>query len=161
VLGEKFTRDQKRANYVFYEPRTNHGSSLSTSIHSILASEIGKPDDAYSYFRHSAYMDLNDFKDNTAGGVHSACLGGTWMAVVNGFAGLRDYDRGLVLDPTLPAAWESYRFKLAYRGRRIEVAVRHDKATYRLLEGDAISFQAAGKQVEISPSQSTATSTVR
>ncbi len=161
VLGEQFTLDQKRANYEFYEPRTNHGSSLSTSIHSILASEIGKLDDAYSYFRHSAFMDLNDFKDNTAGGVHSACLGGTWMAVVNGFAGVRDYDSGLVFDPTLPESWESYCFKLRYRGRLIEVAVRRDRATYRLLEGEALSFLAAGARVTLSPSKPTVTSPVR
>jgi len=153
VLGERFTLEQKRANYAFYEPRTNHGSSLSPSIHSIVASEIGEADDAYTYFRHSAAMDLDDFKDNTAGGVHAACLGGTWMAVVNGFAGMRDYESGLVLDPSLPASWESYRFKLRYRGRLIEVIVGRDGATYRLLEGKALSFHAAGAAIDLAPSQ--------
>ena len=158
VLGDRFTLEQKRTNYEFYEPRTNHGSSLSPSIHSVVASEIGKPEDAYTYFRHSAAMDLNDFKDNTAGGVHSACLGGTWMAVIHGFAGMRDYDSGLELNPTLPAQWESYRFKLRYRGRLVEVTVSREEATYRLLEGEPLSFKAAGTEVGLSSAQPTATS---
>jgi alpha,alpha-trehalose phosphorylase len=161
VLGDQFTREQKRANYEFYEPRTNHGSSLSTSIHSVAAAEIGKLDEAYAFFRHSAYMDLHDFKDNTAGGVHSACMGGTWMAVVNGFAGMRDYAGGLVFDPALPAAWSAYRFKLRFRGRLIDVRVQGNRATYRLLDGDALTFRAAGEEVEISAATPTTTSTVR
>jgi alpha,alpha-trehalose phosphorylase len=161
VLGDQFSPQQKRANYDFYEPRTNHGSSLSPSMHSLVAAEVGRLDDAYIYFRHSAFMDINDFKDNTAGGVHSACLGGTWMAVINGFAGMRDHESGLLFDPTLPAAWESFRFKIRYRGRLIEVTVNRQGASYRLLEGAALRFLAAGRPVELSPANPTAGSTVR
>lgn len=161
VLGDQFSAGQKLANYDYYEPRTNHGSSLSPSIHSLMASEVGRADDAYAYFRHSAFMDINDFKDNTAGGVHSACLGGTWMAVVNGFAGMRDYDAGLLFNPLLPSAWKAYRFKLAYRGRVLGIEVNRDGATYRLLKGPQLKFTAAGGTIELSPASPTATSTAR
>lgn len=153
VLGDRFSPEVKRANYEFYEPRTNHGSSLSTSIHSIIASEIGKHDDAYAYFRHSAMMDLNDFKDNTAGGVHAACLGGTWMAVINGFAGMRDYDGGLLFNPTLPAAWTGCRFKLAYRGRVLGVGVNRDSVVYHLISGESLRFESGGRVVTLSPAR--------
>lgn len=161
VLGDQFTAEQKRANYDYYEPRTNHGSSLSPAIHSVIASEVGRLDDAYNYFRHSAMMDINDFKDNTAGGVHAACLGGTWMAVVNGFAGMRDYESGLLFDPVLPGAWQGYRFKLRWRGRLIAVEVAADKAVYRLLDGAGMRFTAAGREMELSAASPTATSAVR
>lgn len=161
VLSDQFTLEQKRANYDFYEPRTNHGSSLSTSIHSIIAAEIGRPDDAYAYFRHSAFMDLNDFKGNTAGGVHAACIGGTWMAVVHGFAGMRDDGRGLVFDPMLPAPWHAFRFKLRYRGRLIRVAVEPGRATYTLLEGDPVTLLAAGQPLHLTPADPTATAPAR
>ncbi len=161
VLGDQFTIEQKRANYDYYEPRTNHGSSLSPSIHSLAACELGHLDDAYAYFRHSAFMDINDFKDNTAGGVHAACLGGTWMAVVNGFAGMRDYEDGLRFDPVLPRAWKAYRFKLRYRGRLIGVEVSGETATYCLLEGDTVQLTVAGKAIELSPANPTGTSGVR
>jgi len=85
TLGQKFSLEEKKANYLYYEPKTNHGSSLSPCIHSIIASEIGLKEDAYGFFRQTALMDLNDFKNNTSGGMHSACLGGCWMTIVNGF----------------------------------------------------------------------------
>lgn len=161
VLSDQFPHEQKRANYEYYEPRTNHGSSLSTSIHSIMASEVGRLDDAYQYFRHSALMDLNDFKNNTAGGMHAACLGGTWMAVINGFAGIRDEPDGLRFDPCLPPAWNGYRFKLRYRGRSLEVSVEGNKATLRLLSGPGLRAKSASRSVELSPESPSADSPVR
>ena len=41
LLGDKFTLKEKKADFDFYEPLTTHDSSLSTSIFSIVASEIG------------------------------------------------------------------------------------------------------------------------
>jgi len=83
------------------------------------------------------------------------------MAVVNGFAGMRDYEEGLFFDPHLPAAWESCRFKLRYRGRLIGVEVRREKATYRLLDGESVDFTAAGRTIRLSPQNPTASSSVR
>jgi alpha,alpha-trehalose phosphorylase len=160
VQGQQFTLEEKRRNYAYYEPRTNHGSSLSACIHSIVACEVGRHDDAYAYFRQSSMMDLNDFKNNTGGGVHAACLGGTWMAVVNGFAGLRDYSDGLHFRPLLPPAWLGYRFKTLYRGSRIAVEVKPDATTFTLLEGTGLSFFVAEKKLRLSaerPSASCAT----
>lgn len=149
VLGDRFSPEVKRANYEFYEPRTCHGSSLSPCVHSIVAAEVGKLEDAYDYWRLSANMDLNDFKNNTGGGVHSACLGGTWMAVVNGFAGMRDYEDGLVMNPRLPAAWEGYAFNLRYRGSLVRVDVNRDGVTYDLADGPELAFRSGGEEVAL------------
>ena len=147
VLGNRFTPEQKKRNYEFYEPKTCHGSSLSACIHSIAASEIGRTDEAYAYFEHSALLDIADFKNNTAGGAHSACLGGTWMAVVNGFAGMRDYEEGLLLNPALPDAWEAVRFKLNYQGRVLGVTITHDGVDCRLLSGEALTLTVGGERI--------------
>jgi alpha,alpha-trehalose phosphorylase len=151
--GHQYSLETKKANYEFYEPRTCHGSSLSACIHAIIACEIGKPRDAYDFFRESATMDLSDFKDNTGGGVHSACLGGTWMAVAMGFAGLRDYPEGLSLNPELPDPWEGYSLKLLYRGSRIGVSVDANCVVYRHLEGGPVTFKAGNESVSLSPGQ--------
>ncbi|MBD3240567.1 MAG: glycoside hydrolase family 65 protein, partial [Chitinivibrionales bacterium] len=150
VQGHQFPADVKQRNYEFYEPRTCHGSSLSACIHAVLASELGRHEEAYDYYRESLMMDLNDFKDNTGGGVHSACLGGTWMAIVNGFAGMRDHPGGLSFDPWLPSAWNGYRFTVVYRGSRIGVEVDSDGTVFRLLEGKPVSFDASGEKVTLS-----------
>lgn len=93
-IGEKFSKEQFQEalkvghiDSVTLFSKCHHGWSLSPAVYSIEANEIGDTQKAYSYFRSSAYMDLCDFKHNTAGGLHLACLGGVWMAVANGFFG--------------------------------------------------------------------------
>ncbi len=149
VHGELFTKEQKELNYRFYEPRTNHGSSLSPCMHSILASEIGLKEDAYCFFRQTALMDINDFKSNTSGGVHSACLGGCWMTVVNGFAGMRDYPTGLRFSPVLPDAWTRYSFPLVYKGSRMRVTVDKEGATFKLVAGKPLKIQVNEEDVYV------------
>ncbi len=148
--GDRFTREVKEADYNFYEPRTNHGSSLSACIHSIIAAELGRMDEAYRFFHLSACMDISDFKGNVAGGLHSACMGGTWMAVVNGFGGMRDYDRGLEFSPRLPTAWKLCGFRIFWRGRGIEVTMFQDKTRYVLTAGDEVEFLHHGRPVRLS-----------
>jgi alpha,alpha-trehalose phosphorylase len=149
VLGDKFSKAVKKANYEFYEPRTCHGSSLSPSLHSIIASEIGLAQDAYDFFRQSLYMDVSDFRRNTYGGVHFACVGGTWMAIINGFAGMRDYDNELIFEPKLPKEWESYSFKLLYRGSLLKVRIDRHNASFKLLEGKPLSFKVYDRDIEL------------
>lgn len=151
VQSHQFDHRQKRANYLFYEPRTNHGSSLSPSIHSILATEVNEHDKAYDYFRLSAMMDLEDVKENTKGGLHSACLGGTWMAVVQGFAGMRDEPAGLRFNPVLPRAWKGYRFRFRYKGRLLRVEVGLERTKFTLAEGEPFRFTCGQNQVTLSP----------
>lgn len=149
ILGEKFSMETKCANYKFYEPRTNHGSSLSPSIHSIIASEIGLSQDAYDFFHQSLYIDVNDLRRNTHGGIHFACLGGTWMAMVNGFAGMRDYENKLIFEPKLPKEWSSYKFKLLYRGSWLEISVDRNNTEIKLISGRPVCFELYGKEYEL------------
>ncbi|MBQ7901196.1 MAG: glycoside hydrolase family 65 protein, partial [Clostridia bacterium] len=39
IMGDKFSLEEKKANFDYYEPKTNHGSSLSATIHAIMACE--------------------------------------------------------------------------------------------------------------------------
>ena len=51
-----FSRETKRVNYEFYEPRTVHESSLSPAIHSILAAELDKTDAAVRFFGYATRL---------------------------------------------------------------------------------------------------------
>ncbi len=144
LLGDQFTPEQKKANYAFYEPKTNHGSSLSPAVYSILANETGYEEDAYAYFKLAAYMDLCDVKHNTAGGLHLACLGGVWMTVANGFLGMRDYEDKLVFNPKLPNAWSGYEMDVCYRGRMIHIAVTAGDVRFTMTGGDPVTFECYG-----------------
>ena len=153
VMGQDYSLEVKRANYEFYEPKTVHSSSLSAGIHSIVANEINKTEDAYEYFQQSLYMDLKNLRRNTEAGVHFACLGSTWMAVVNGYAGLRDYPKGIYLYPNLPDTWTEYKMKLNIRGRQIELRVGVDQVMITLLQGDDLNIIVYDKSIKFSEAQ--------
>jgi len=107
----------KRANYAYYSPRTTHRSSLSPSTYAIMGAEVGDMREAWRSFRRTAFMDLDDHQGSVASGIHAAALGGTWMAVVNGFAGMRLGEDGrLRLAPRLPEHWKRLKFRIHYRG---------------------------------------------
>jgi alpha,alpha-trehalose phosphorylase len=151
LRGDLFTRDEKRRDFDYYEAVTTHDSSLSSCIHSILAAEVGYREKAYDFFMETARMDIDNTHGNTFHGVHTAAMGGTWMCVVNGFAGFRSRKGGLHFSPYLPRGWASYRFRLVDHGRTIEVVVGKASASYRLIEGGAIRLHHEGRPVDLTP----------
>jgi len=151
LLGDQFTLEEKKANYDYYEPKTTHDSSLSPSIYSIMAAEIGYHDHAYNYFMQTSRLDLDDYNKNTWQGVHTACMAGSWMCIVNGFAGMRAYDGILRFKPTLPEKWQGYSFKVKFRGRQLQVTVEDDHTIYRLIQGEGMEIYHNGTPVTVSP----------
>jgi alpha,alpha-trehalose phosphorylase len=140
LLGDKFTMKEKKQDYDYYETITTHDSSLSHCTYSIMASEVGYLDKAYHYFTQSVRMDLDNVHGSSSYGVHIAAMGGTWMAVINGFAGMRAYGGKLQFAPYIPTAWDSYKFKLSFKGQLLEIAVGKEEVKYTLIEGDALTF---------------------
>ena len=108
-------------SYDYYEQVTTHDSSLSYCAFSIMASKIGYEDKAFDYFNETARLDLDNTHGNTKDGLHMANMGGTWLAIVYGFAGVRVKESGLSLAPSLPDAWGSLEFHLQYHGRLLKV----------------------------------------
>ena len=149
VCGDCFDSDQKRRDFDYYEPITTGDSSLSASIQGIVAAEVGRLELAYDYFRETALVDLHDTDGNTADGLHLASLAGAWLLAVAGFGGLRDHGEMLDFAPRLPPALSRLRFRLAYRGRRLSVDVRGDKARYELLDGDPVEVRHYGTPLRL------------
>jgi alpha,alpha-trehalose phosphorylase len=149
LLSNQFSLDDKRRDFDFYERVTTHDSSLSSCIFSIVASEIGYRDKAYSYFMETARLDIDNTHANTQYGVHTAAMAGTWLGVAYGFAGMRLDEAGLRFAPTLPDQWTGYRFKAQVRGALLEVAVDGAGADYRLLRGERLTFTHAGTTIAL------------
>jgi nucleotide-binding universal stress UspA family protein len=128
LFPEAFPREVVAANYRYYEPITDHGSSLSPAIHAAVAARLGLRDDAERYWRESLWLDLSNTMGNSALGVHPACMGATWQALVFGFLGVRFTETGPVPDPDagsrLPGKWRGGRAQrsLARRPAPGEVA---------------------------------------
>jgi kojibiose phosphorylase len=128
ALHDWFPVEVMRTNYDYYEPRTQHGSSLSPSVHALVASWIGYPNEAYRYFQIASTIDLHNtgggVKGGTfIGGIHTAACGAVWQIIVRGFAGLHVTENGLVFSPVVPDSWESLSFTLIYRGNRLQVTL--------------------------------------
>jgi alpha,alpha-trehalose phosphorylase len=143
---EKFTLDEIKRNYDFYEPITTHDSSLSPPIFSILANEIGYKDKAYEYFVVTVRMDLDDYHGNVHDGIHAGCMGGAWSAVVNGFGGMWIYNNLLHFSPKLPDHWKLLSFNIRYKGRKINVRIEKEKITFSLIEGEAMEIYCFDKK---------------
>ena len=144
LVGHAMSDDELRRTFDYYDPLTTGDSTLSACMQSVVASAAGYPDAAMGYFLDALTVDLLDTHGNTADGVHIASCGGTWLALVAGFGGLRDVDGRVCLAPRLPAEWDGLRFRIRIRGQLIEVDMTHAATTYRLLEGSGIMLEHHG-----------------
>lgn len=144
LFGENFSDEIIQANYDFYEPRTGHGSSLSPSIHSVMAARLGKTEDAYNYFQKNIRIDIDDEFGNAAGGIHIASQGGTWLSAVMGFAGMQATDKGLIFNPHLPEFWETLSFSIKWRGQALDININKKELIFSVT-GSKNIFVSLGK----------------
>ena len=84
-------------------------------------------------------------------GAHIASIGGSWMALVYGFGGMRDYRGQISFRPCLPERWQRLRFRLTIRGSAITVEVRPYETTYTLRAGGDLSIEHEGEALRLSP----------
>ena len=127
LLPERFTSEQVKTNYDYYDPRTDHehGSSLGPSISAIMACRVGDAEDAYQHFMRAARADLLDVRHNASDGIHAASAGGLWQATVFGFGGLQLHEDGSwTIQPQLPHHWTRLAFKFYHRGKLETVDIR-------------------------------------
>ncbi|NLW11575.1 MAG: beta-phosphoglucomutase [Clostridiaceae bacterium] len=144
-----FSIEDKKRAYNYYEACTTHDSSLSASIHAVMACELGYVHKAYRYFMQTARLDLENHHQNTVDGLHLANMAGTWMVMVNGYAGLRVEKGRLYFSPQISKHWESYQFRLVHNGCLINVAVNSRQAVYTLIEGTKLEFNHFGRAYKL------------
>ena len=118
---DHFTKEELQKHYEFYEPFTVHESSLSPCVHSVLASALGKTDEAYTLYLRTARLDLDDYNKEVHEGLHITSMAGTWLSIVEGFAGMRVKNGKLTFTPRLPKHWKSLSFKVIFQGETKEI----------------------------------------
>jgi trehalose/maltose hydrolase-like predicted phosphorylase len=152
-----FTPEQKARNVDYYERRTVRDSSLSACTQAVMCAEVGHLELAHDYAFEAALIDLHDLHSNTRDGLHMASLAGAWMALVNGFGGLRDDEGVLSLDPQLPDSFARLCFRLMWQGHRVTVSVTHKDVTYTLRDGPdgELKIRHAGEDLTLSTSEPT------
>ena len=146
---DDFDRDSIERHFDFYEPLTVHESSLSSCIHSILAASIGRQEKAYEMYLRTARLDLDDYNSDTCDGLHITSMGGTWMAFVQGFGGMRVRKGQLHFNPFIPDGWNSYSFRLNFRGAHLEFNL--SRSDFRLINHSRTDIELVvhGKQYQL------------
>jgi len=157
LQSHAFTPEQKARNVDYYERRTTRDSSLSACTQAVMCAEVGHMELAHDYAFEAALIDLHDLHSNTRDGLHMASLAGAWMALVNGFGGLRDDEGVLSLDPQLPDSFARLCFRLMWQGYRVTVSVTHEDVTYTLRDGPAgeLKIRHAGEDLTLSTTEPT------
>ena len=146
---DKFDTKTIRRNFDFYEPMTVHESSLSACIHSILASRIGNITKAYELYLHTARLDLDDYNNEVAEGLHITSMAGTWLAIVEGFGGMRILDGRVQINPLIPGKWKSYLFHSRFRGILFEVKVTHKEVIIKSFSDKPLQITIFGNEHQI------------
>jgi len=147
LQGDRFSTEEKRANFEYYDPLTTGDSTLSAVVQSIIAAEVGYHELAMRYFRSALFVDLADLHHNAADGVHVASTGGVWSALVSGFGGFRDHNGVFTFDPRLPDGWDRLAFRIALRGTRLRVALEGAAITFTVEAGAEARVRVRGVEV--------------
>lgn len=148
LFEDMFDDNIKQSNWNYYEPRTTHDSSLSQSIHSILASDLGLNDEAYKFYEMSCETDLGIHIGKAIRGLHMAACGGLWNMTVEGFGGVRIDNGKLRIEPHLPASWNSLKYQINWQGSTVRVGIDGEKMFVQVI-GDGIEFVSYGREYQV------------
>jgi nigerose phosphorylase len=158
LFRTRFAAAIKKANWDYYEPRTEHGSSLSACAYAMVAAEFGNLEYAYEYFLKTAKIDLEaKYKVYVGsvfmGGSHPAANGGAWMTAVFGFGGVQADEKRVAVNPRLCRKWKRLQFYLAYKGDGFRMDITKTSVTIAPSPANALVhvIDVAGKSVRCSP----------
>ncbi|WP_312372861.1 glycosyl hydrolase family 65 protein [Lachnoclostridium sp.] len=133
LFRDEYEQEVLQKNWDYYEPRTEHGSSLSACMYALLACYCDNPDEAYPFFLKSAMADLKGGGKEWAGllyigGTHPAAAGGAYMTAVYGFAGLTIKEGSIAVKPCLPSSITELSFSVQIGGKKYRVTVTKEDA---------------------------------
>jgi nigerose phosphorylase len=158
LFKERYSKEIKKANWEYYEPRTEHGSSLSACAYAMVAADIDKLDWAYNYFLKTAQIDIEaKYKVYVGsifmGGSHPAANGGAWMTAVFGFGGVKADEEHVAISPRLYKKWNNLQFNLVYKGDRFKVKITQNDVS--IIAGPSNkckhTFIVSGKSIDCAP----------
>lgn len=157
LMGYDFKPECIQENINYYEPRTSHGSTLSTIVHSwVLARSDRKR--SWGNFQTALLSDLEDIQGGTTPeGIHLGAMAGTVDLVQRGFTGLVIYNDELLLNPVLPENIYFMEMRLKYREHWFSLRITQQKLIVSAdpewtdsitinIQGKAVRFKAGDVQ---------------
>jgi len=144
LAHESFTEEEMARAFEYYEELTVRDSSLSAASQAVVAAWTGHLQRAVDYATEAATIDLDDLRGDIDDGLHIAALAGAWTALVSGFGGMKDGERGLEFTPRLGAPISRLKFGIRVGGHALRVEVTPAAATYTLDAGPDFAIRHYG-----------------
>ena len=151
VFENDFDIETIRRNFEFYEARCVHESSLSPCIHSVVASKLQNIEKAYELYLRTARLDLDDYNKEAHEGLHITSMAGSWLAIVQGFAGMRVLKGKLICNPIIPKQWKSYTFYILFQNATFQISIDSRKIQITMEGPTPIQMQVYSKEYTIHP----------
>jgi len=151
-LNDRYSEEEIKRNFDFYEPKTVHESSLSPCVHSILAAQIDYPEKAYEMYLRTSRLDIDDYNREVHEGLHITSMAGTWMSVVQGFGGMKIIENELHFTPKLPKEWKGLTFSILWRGATLKAHLTADGMEVTHMNGAPAKFAVNGVWHEVKAS---------
>lgn len=136
------------------------GPAMSFSVYSIVSAQLGRANDAYSYFQRSYQPNTRPpfqaFSETPTNDEYFFCtgVGGALQAVLYGFSGLRLREESFVLGPCLPDHWTRLELRnLFIQGARTDLVLEPGRLTVRRSLGDrriSVVMQQSDDAVDVS-----------
>jgi trehalose/maltose hydrolase-like predicted phosphorylase len=149
------------ANLDYYEAKVDEEASpsMTDAMHAIVAAELGRADDAFTYTGRSVDGFLRgDFCQYTEerGGGHAFTFltgaGGFLQEFLYGYSGLRWGADGITLDPILPDDLEEITLTgLHYCGTRFDLRIGRETSTVTVTAGEPLTVAGEGKACKGEP----------
>ena len=114
--------------------------------HALVAARIGMESMAEEMFYKCCCIDLGEKTNNSDDGIHSASIGGMWLALAMGFLGLRIDESGLTINPLLPEDWDGIELSLCYRGGKIKISADKNGCRAERISGEKTDIFISGKE---------------
>jgi maltose phosphorylase len=118
-------------------------------VHSILASELGRHQEAFDFFHFATRIDLDNYNRNTGEGIHTTSIAAAWMNIVYGFGGMRSDGEVLSFKPSIPVHWNAYSFQVTYHGSVIRVEVSQTETIFKVVSGEPVTIKVSGQHVQV------------
>lgn len=145
----EFDLETIKANFDYYEKFTVHESSLSPCVYAVLAAKIGYFEKAYELYLRTSRLDLDDYNNEVHEGLHITSMAGTWMSVVEGFGGMRVYNKKLSFAPNLPKKWKRMAFKILFNEHTLKLSLTKKSLTLENISESEIDIKVFDKTLKL------------
>lgn len=126
-LGYQLPKNWLRHNRDYYLARTVHGSTVSRPVFAMIDVVLGELDHALKYLITAIKSDFDDIQGGTtAEGIHTGVMGGTLSVIEHAFAGVKFYDRHVIVEPKIPHNWSYLSFAQRFQGALIRFTFQNN-----------------------------------